>query len=56
MSVGLVDLVSDAAEDPQVYRELDAAARARCSKARTAPLLRLYASGWPSTRPTSASP
>ncbi len=42
--VGLVDLVNDAAEDQQVYRELDAAARALLgASADPAPLLRLYA-------------
>jgi pimeloyl-ACP methyl ester carboxylesterase len=42
--VGLVDLVSDAAEDTQIYRELDAAARALLGAAHDpAPLLRLYA-------------
>ncbi len=39
---GLVDLVSDAAEDKQVYRELDAAARALLEGGEPAPLLRLY--------------
>jgi pimeloyl-ACP methyl ester carboxylesterase len=42
--VGLVDLVSDAAEDTKIYRELDAAARALLDPAAdAAPLLRLYA-------------
>jgi pimeloyl-ACP methyl ester carboxylesterase len=42
--VGLVDLVSDAAEDTKIYRELDAAARALLGPAHDpAPLLRLYA-------------
>jgi pimeloyl-ACP methyl ester carboxylesterase len=42
--VGLVDLVSDAAEDTKIYRELDAAARALLAPAHdSAPLLRLYA-------------
>lgn len=42
--VGLVDLLSDAAEDTKIYRELDAAARALLGPARDpAPLLRLYA-------------
>lgn len=42
--VGLVDLVSDAAEDTKIYRELDAAARALLGAAHDpAPLLRLYA-------------
>ncbi len=40
---GLVNLVSDAAEDPNVYRELDAAARALLGAGDSAPLLRLYA-------------
>ncbi|HXD55454.1 MAG TPA: alpha/beta fold hydrolase [Solirubrobacteraceae bacterium] len=42
-AVGLVDLVNDAAEDRQVYRELDAAARAFLEGGEAAPLLRLYA-------------
>ena len=42
-AVGLVDLVNDAAEDGQVYRELDAAARALLEGGDGAPLLRLYA-------------
>ncbi|HUA75852.1 MAG TPA: alpha/beta fold hydrolase [Solirubrobacteraceae bacterium] len=42
--VGLVDLVSDAAEDTRIYRELDAAARALLGAHEDpAPLLRLYA-------------
>jgi pimeloyl-ACP methyl ester carboxylesterase len=41
--VGLVNLVSDAAEDPHIYRELDAAARALLDAGDPAPLLRLYA-------------
>jgi pimeloyl-ACP methyl ester carboxylesterase len=42
--VGLVDLLSDAAEDTKIYRELDAAGRALLGPARDpAPLLRLYA-------------
>ena len=41
--VGLVDLVNDAAEDRQVYRDLDAAARALLETSDPAPLLRLYA-------------
>jgi pimeloyl-ACP methyl ester carboxylesterase len=42
--VGLVDLVSDAAEDTKIYRGLDAAARALLGPAHDpAPLLRLYA-------------
>jgi pimeloyl-ACP methyl ester carboxylesterase len=42
--VGLVDLVSDAAEDTKIYRELDAAGRALLGAAHDpAPLLRLYA-------------
>jgi pimeloyl-ACP methyl ester carboxylesterase len=40
---GLVDLVSDAAEDKQIYRDLDAAARALLEEGEAAPLLRLYA-------------
>ncbi len=40
---GLVDLLSDAAEDPQIYRGLDAAARALLDEGEPAPLLRLYA-------------
>lgn len=42
-AVGLVDLVNDAAEDGQVYRDLDAAARALLEEDSPAPLLRLYA-------------
>jgi len=41
--VGLVDLVNDAAADPQIYRALDAAARALLDAGEAAPLLRLYA-------------
>jgi pimeloyl-ACP methyl ester carboxylesterase len=41
--VGLVDLVSDAAEDTKIYRDLDAAARALLIGHDPAPLLRLYA-------------
>jgi pimeloyl-ACP methyl ester carboxylesterase len=41
--VGLVDLVSDAAEDTRIYGALDAAARALLSSGDPAPLLRLYA-------------
>jgi pimeloyl-ACP methyl ester carboxylesterase len=41
--VGLVDLLNDAAGDPVVYAELDAAARADLLDADPAPLLRLYA-------------
>jgi len=41
--VGLVDLLSDAAEDTQIYRDLDAAARAYLLEGDPAPLLRLYA-------------
>ncbi|HEY5389525.1 MAG TPA: alpha/beta fold hydrolase [Solirubrobacteraceae bacterium] len=42
--VGLVDLLSDAAADTKIYRELDAAARALLGPAHdAAPLLRLYA-------------
>jgi len=40
---GLVNLVSDAAEDTNIYRELDAAARAVLDAGDAAPLLRLYA-------------
>jgi pimeloyl-ACP methyl ester carboxylesterase len=40
---GLVNLVSDAAEDTNVYRELDASARALLDGGDPAPLLRLYA-------------
>ncbi len=40
---GLVNLLSDAAEDANVYRELDAAARALLDAGDPAPLLRLYA-------------
>jgi pimeloyl-ACP methyl ester carboxylesterase len=43
-TVGLVNLVSDAAEDPAVYAALDAAARALLDDGQAAPLLRLYAS------------
>jgi pimeloyl-ACP methyl ester carboxylesterase len=41
-SVGLVDLLSDAAGDPEVYREIDAAARAYLDHHDPLPLLRLY--------------
>ncbi len=41
--VGLVDLISDAAGDPLVYRSLDAAGRALLDDGDPAPLLRLYA-------------
>jgi pimeloyl-ACP methyl ester carboxylesterase len=41
--VGLVNLVSDAAEDQRIYRGLDAAARALLDAGDPAPLLRLYA-------------
>jgi pimeloyl-ACP methyl ester carboxylesterase len=41
--VGLVDLLNDAAGDPNVYRELDASARALLDAEDPAPLLRLYA-------------
>lgn len=41
--VGLADLVKDTAEDRQVYRDLDAAARALLEEGDPAPLLRLYA-------------
>jgi pimeloyl-ACP methyl ester carboxylesterase len=40
---GLVNLVSDGAEDTNIYRELDAAARALLDAGDPAPLLRLYA-------------
>jgi pimeloyl-ACP methyl ester carboxylesterase len=43
-AVGLVNLVSDSAEDPAIYASLDAAARALLGGGRAAPLLRLYAS------------
>jgi len=42
-TVGLVDLVSDAAGDPAIYASLDAAARALLGHGQAAPLLRLYA-------------
>ena len=42
--VGLVNLVSDSAEDPAIYGALDAAARALLDHGESAPLLRLYAS------------
>jgi len=48
-SVGLVDLINDAAGDPHIYRELDASARALLDadasspEGDPAPLLRLYA-------------
>jgi pimeloyl-ACP methyl ester carboxylesterase len=42
--VGLVNLVSDSAEDPGIYAALDAAARALLDDNEPAPLLRLYAS------------
>ena len=41
--VGLVDLVNDAAGDPDIYRSLDAAARALLTDGDPDPLLRLYA-------------
>jgi pimeloyl-ACP methyl ester carboxylesterase len=41
--VGLVNLVSDAAEDQAIYAALDAAARALLEHGQAAPLLRLYA-------------
>jgi pimeloyl-ACP methyl ester carboxylesterase len=41
--VGLVNLVSDAAEDPTIYRGLDASARALLDNGDPSPLLRLYA-------------
>jgi pimeloyl-ACP methyl ester carboxylesterase len=42
-AVGLVNLISDAAGDPRIYRDLDAAARALLDAEDPAPLLRLYA-------------
>ncbi len=42
-AIGLVDLINDAAGDPHIYRELDAAARALLDAGDAAPLLRLYA-------------
>ncbi len=42
-TVGLVNLLNDAAGDPQIYRELDAAARALLVRGDDSPLLRLYA-------------
>jgi len=41
--VGLVDLLNDAAGDPDIYRSLDAAARALLNDGDPDPLLRLYA-------------
>jgi pimeloyl-ACP methyl ester carboxylesterase len=41
-AVGLVDLLSDAAGDPEIYREIDAAARAYLDDHDPLPLLRLY--------------
>jgi pimeloyl-ACP methyl ester carboxylesterase len=41
---GLLNLVSDSAEDPGIYAALDAAARAYLGGGQAAPLLRLYAS------------
>src|SRR5271166_646157 len=41
--VGLVDLLNDAAGDPEIYRALDASARALLNEDDPAPLLRLYA-------------
>ena len=41
--VGLVDLTNDGAGDPDIYRDLDAAARALLSSGDPDPLLRLYA-------------
>jgi pimeloyl-ACP methyl ester carboxylesterase len=41
--IGLVNLLSDAAEDTNIYRELDASARALLDAGDPAPLLRLYA-------------
>jgi pimeloyl-ACP methyl ester carboxylesterase len=42
-SVGLVDLTNDGAGDPDIYRDLDAAARALLTSGDPDPLLRLYA-------------
>jgi pimeloyl-ACP methyl ester carboxylesterase len=42
-TIGLVNLVSDAAGDPAIYAALDAAARALLDGGQAAPLLRLYA-------------
>lgn len=42
--VGLVNLVSDSAEDPAIYASLDAAGRALLDDGDARPLLRLYAS------------
>jgi hypothetical protein len=42
-AVGLVNLLNDAAEDPEIYREIDAAARAFLDDHDPAPLLRLNA-------------
>ncbi|HMD45634.1 MAG TPA: alpha/beta fold hydrolase [Acidimicrobiales bacterium] len=41
--VGLVNLVNDAGADTEIYRALDAAARAELDQGDPAPLLRLYA-------------
>lgn len=41
-AVGLVDLLNDAAGDPEIYREMDAAARAYLDDHHPLPLLRLY--------------
>ncbi len=41
--VGLVDLTNDGAGDPDIYRDLDAAARALLDSGDSYPLLRLYA-------------
>jgi pimeloyl-ACP methyl ester carboxylesterase len=41
--VGLVDLANDGAGDPDIYRDLDAAARALLTSGDPDPLLRLYA-------------
>ena len=41
-AVGLVDLLSDAADDPQIYQQIDASARALLEDHDPAPLLRLY--------------
>jgi pimeloyl-ACP methyl ester carboxylesterase len=42
-AVGFVNLLNDAAEDPQIYRGIDAAARAYLDRRDPAPLLRLGA-------------
>ena len=42
-AVGLIDLINDAAGDPEIYRGIDAAARADLLDHDPGPLLRLYA-------------